>query len=75
MLRHIVADRVFRALADLPALQIDAAHPGLGAKLNKGGAQGRDITFANTEFLLGQNHDAAAFRRFVGQRSQLRGIG
>ena len=33
------------------------------------------LAFADIEALLGQHHDAAALRRFVGQRSQLRDIG
>ena len=34
-----------------------------------------DIALAQVELLLGQHDDAAAFRRFVGQRGELRGIG
>ncbi len=34
-----------------------------------------DVAFAQAEFFLGQHHDAAAFRRFVGQRGELCRIG
>ncbi len=34
-----------------------------------------NIAFPDREFLLGKNNNAAAFRRFVSQRRQLRGIG
>ena len=33
-----------------------------------------DIAAADTVFLLGQHHDRAAFRRLVGERSELRGV-
>jgi hypothetical protein len=33
------------------------------------------VALAQLEALLGEDDDAAAFRRFVGQRGQLRGVG
>ena len=33
------------------------------------------VALAQLEALLGQHHDAAAFRRLVGQRGELRGVG
>ena len=34
-----------------------------------------EFTAANAVFFLGQNDDGAALGRFVGERSQLRGVG
>jgi hypothetical protein len=62
------ADGVRRAFANLPVLQIDAAHPGLGRKVNEGRAEGVDVALAQVELLFGEHHDGTAFRRFVGQR-------
>ncbi len=80
----MIADGVGRTFADLPRRfifcpcgrwQVDAAHARLRTERNKGRAQRMDVAFAQAEFFLGQHDDAAAFRRFIGQRGQLRRVG
>src|SRR4029453_464821 len=71
----VCGDRLDRALSDSPAVEIDAAHPRLGREGNKCGMKLVDIAAAEAVFLLGKDHNAPAFWRFVGQRSKLRGIG
>jgi hypothetical protein len=69
------ADGVGRALADLAAIDIDAAHARLRGEGHEHRAERRDVALAQVEALLGQHHDAAALGRLVGQRGELRGVG
>ena len=54
-------------------VKIDAAHARLRGERDEGGVQLVHFARAQTELFLGQHDDAAAFRRFVGERAQLRG--
>ena len=56
-------------------VKIDAAHARLRGEWHKCRLQLVHFARAQSEFLLGQHDDAAAFRRFIGERAQLRGIG
>ena len=56
-------------------MKIDAAHARLRGERDERRVQFVHLARAQSEFLLRQNDDAAALRRFVGERSQLRGIG
>ena len=38
------------------------------------GIQGVDVPLAEAVLFLGQHHDAAAFRRFIGERGELGGV-
>ncbi len=76
----MAADRIGRALAQLPlpavaALQVGTAHARLRREGHEARAERGHVALAQLELLLGQHHDAAAFRRLVGQRGQLRGVG
>ena len=77
----VVADplrnRGRRALADFPAVgQVDTAHPGLrGERHEHGAGQLAGSALADVELVLGEHHDRAAFRRLVGQRRELCGVG
>ena len=68
-------DRIGRALADLAAVEVDAAHARLRAEGDELRAERLHVAPANAVLLLGQHHDRAAFGRLVGQRGQLRRIG
>ena len=65
---NVAADGIYGTFADHPLVDVDAAHPGLGGKRHKGGMQRLEIALAQVKALFGQHHDAAAFRRFIGQR-------
>ena len=71
----MLANCVRGAFADLTAFQVDTAHAGVGGEWHESGAERMDVTLTQVEVLLGQHHDAAAFRCFVCQRSELGGIG
>ncbi len=72
---HVTANRVHRAFTDHALIDIDAAHPRLRGKGDKGGVQRLQIAFAQVEALLRQHHDAASLRGFVCQRGELGGVG
>ncbi len=50
-------------------------HSGLCREGDKVAQQALHITLAQIKALFRQNHDAAAFRRFIGKRGELGGIG
>ena len=54
--------------------KIHAAHTGLGGKGHELRLRRGQVAAAQAELFLGQDRNAAAFRRFVGERGQLRGI-
>ena len=68
-------DALRGAFANLPAVQVDAAQPRLSRERNERRAQVVHVSPAQAVLLLGQHDDAAAFGRFVGQRSKLGRIG
>jgi hypothetical protein len=71
----VLLDGVGSALAHLATGHVYTAHPGMGREMYKVGIQRLNITLAQLKALLGENHNAAAFRRFVGERGELGGIG
>ena len=56
-------------------VQIHAAHARLRRERDEVACELVHFAAAQIEFFLRQHHDAAAFRRFVGERRELRGIG
>ena len=70
------ADAVGGALANRVAVDIDAAHARLRGEGHEDGVRHLvDFPAADAVLLLGQDHDAAPFRRFVRQAGKLRGLG
>ncbi len=63
------------ALADGGAIEVDAAHAGLRRERDEMGVHRRHLAAADAVLLLGEDDDRAAFRRFVGERGELRRIG
>ena len=62
------ADAVGRALADHVAVEIHAAHAGLGGEGDEFGMrQFVDLAAADAVFFLGEHDDAAAFGGFIGE--------
>ena len=68
-------DRFGGALAELAAVDIDAAHARVGGERNEVRLVLGDFAAAQAVLLLGQHDDRAAFGSFVGQAGELRGIG
>ena len=75
MLLHELRDGLGGALAQMAAVEIDAAHARVGRERNEGGFVMRHFAAAQSVFVFRQHHDGAAFRSFVGQARKLRGIG
>ncbi len=71
----VLLDRVGRSLADLVAIQVDAAHPRLRAERNEPRPQPSDVDLAQPELRLRQDDDAPPFGGFVGERGELRRLG
>ncbi len=71
----MTTQRIHRPFADHPILNVDAAHPCLRGEGDKGGVEALHIAFAQVKTLLGEDHNAAAFRGFIRQRRELCGIG
>ena len=64
------------AFADDPSFRkVDAAHPRLRSEVHEVRAERGDVALAQLETLLGENDDAAPFRRFVGERGELGRVG
>ncbi len=72
---NVTAQSIDRALADLPILNVDAAHPRLGGEGDKGGVQALDVALAQIKALLRQHYDAAPLWGLIRQRRQLCRIG
>ena len=70
-----LADRFGRALAELPALEIHAAHSRVGGERNEVRLVLRNVAASQAVLLFCQNHDRSAFRRLVREAGQLRRIG
>ena len=75
LLRDELNDGVGRPLPDPPAVEIDAAHPGLRGEGDELRAELLDRALAQSVLLLGEDHDAAPFRSLVGQRRELSRVG
>ena len=73
--RTNLTDLIGRALADPAPVDVNAAHAGLRGERDELGVLFGQFAAADVELALGQDHDRAAFRGFVGERSQLRGVG
>ncbi len=74
LVRDPAQDRVAGALAQPRAVVVDAAHAGLRRERDELGMRGRHLVLADA-VALGEHDDRAAFRRLVGQRAHLRGLG
>ena len=72
---EIFEDGIDGALADPRIADLHAAHPALCREGNELGVELGDIAAPDAVFLLGEHHDGAAFRRLVGERGELGGIG
>ena len=68
----MLRDRVARALSQAIAVQVDAAHAGLGGEGDEGRA-GVEVALADP-VLLGEHDDRAALGRLVGERGHLGGF-
>ncbi|CCJ81125.1 hypothetical protein BN134_1855 [Cronobacter dublinensis 1210] len=71
---HVATNGVYRAFTDHPVLDVNPAHARLGGKGYKRRLKTLHVALAQVKALLGEHHDAAAFRRFVGKRGELRGV-
>ena len=69
-----VDDRVAGALAQLPAVEVDAAHARLRRERHELGVHRRHVVLADA-VLLGQHDDRASLGRLVGERGELRDLG
>ena len=67
-------DRVAGALAQLAAVEVDAAHPRLRGERHELGVQLGHVVLADP-VLLGEHDDRAALGRLVGERGELRDLG
>ena len=74
-LRDVAFDGVRRALANLASIQVDAGHAGARRERHEDGLLWRELTLAQAVSLLRQHDDRTPFRRFVGQRGELGGVG
>ena len=74
MLLHESGNGFGGALAEFTSFKIDAAHARVGREWDEIRSPLRNVPAAEPILLLGKNHYRPAFRRFVGQTGQLRGI-
>ena len=75
VLGDVRGDGFRRAFANLFAVEIHARHAGLRGERNKHRIVRSQFAPAQPIFLLHQHDDGAAFRCFVGERRELRGVG
>ena len=68
-------DGVGGALADLPPVQVHAAHARLRGEGDERGPELLDLALADPVLLLGEDDDAPALRRLVGEGGELGGVG
>ena len=68
-------DRVGRALAELLAVEVDAAHPGRRRERDERRLVLRELAAADVVLLLREHDDRAALGRLVGERGELRDLG
>src|SRR5262245_7983185 len=70
------SDSIHRSLSNMtPVPQVYAAHTRLSGETDKCCAQCVDVALPYSVARLGQHDDAAAFRRLVRERCDLRGVG
>ena len=65
---NVAADGVNRAFTDHAITDVDAAHAGLRREGHERGVQALHVALAKVKALLGEDHNAAAFRGFIGKR-------
>ncbi len=71
-----IDDRVAGALAQLLAVEVDAAHPRRRAERDELRVAARESSWlADPVLLLGEHDDRAALRRLVGERGELCSLG
>ncbi len=70
-----VGDGVASAFAQHAAVDIDAAHAGIGGERNEVGFVFGHFAAAQAVLFFGQNDDRAAFGSFVGEAGKLRRVG
>ena len=71
---NMTANGINGPFTDHPVLNVNAAHAGLRREGNERGVQALYVALAQVKALLGEDHDTAAFRRFIGQRGKLRRV-
>ena len=71
---NVATDGVNRAFTDHAILNVNAAHAGLRREGHESGVQALNVALAQVKALLGEDHDTAAFRRFISQRGKLRRV-
>ncbi|VFT49573.1 Uncharacterised protein [Escherichia coli] len=71
---NMATNGIDRTFTDHAVVDVDPAHPALRSKRYKGGMERLHIALAQVKTLLGEDHNTAAFRRFISQRSQLCGV-
>src|SRR5262249_57308766 len=64
-----------RALADVAAVWVDAAHRGLRGEGDEVRPERVHVALAEAVLLLREHDDAAPLRSLVGERRELRGVG
>ena len=64
---NMAANGIDRTFTDHAVVDVDPAHPALRSKRYKGGMERLHIALAQVKTLLGEDHNTAAFRRFISQ--------
>src|SRR5262249_61583008 len=75
LLLDVALDGIGRALADVAAVEVDAAHPGLRGEGDEVRPERVHVALAEAVLLLREHDDAAPLRSLVGERRELRGVG
>ena len=68
---YVVSNRISRPFANFMIVIVYTAHSSLGSEGNKGKLLVAEISLSDAEFLLCQNYDTPALRRFIRQGGQL----
>ena len=68
-------NRIDGPFSDLSSVEIHAAHSRVSGKGNERCAKLVDVASPQAVLFLGQDNDAASFRRFIGQRRKLSRVG
>lgn len=71
---NMTANGINGPFTDHPVLNVNAAHAGLRREGNERGVQALYVALTQVKALLGEDHDTAAFRRFISQRGKLRRV-
>src|SRR5581483_9901469 len=75
LLLHPPCDGVGGSLAELPAVEIDAAHPRRRREGDERRLELGELTAAEAVLVLGEDDDRPSFRRLVRKRRELRHLG